>query len=213
MIAIGSAPRRRCLLVWTGATAAAALLLALLVPGVLAGGSDFADLLVRCCAAVLAGCVAWAWLVTSVVVLEAVRGQGAPAPAPGCPWGLRSLVLRACGLALAGVAVSALCPAQATPDSLQQGSAVNATLGGDPLVGLPLPDRAPGGARRARTVTVAPGDTLWGLAARRLPDACDAAVAEYWPRVHRANRAVVGADPDLLRPGQLLRLPPPPPAS
>jgi nucleoid-associated protein YgaU len=54
-------------------------------------------------------------------------------------------------------------------------------------------------------VTVRRGDTLWDLAARGLgPDAADAEVAAEWPRWYAANRDVVGADPDLLLPGQQL---------
>jgi nucleoid-associated protein YgaU len=38
-------------------------------------------------------------------------------------------------------------------------------------------------------------------------DAADVAdVAAYWPEIYALNRGLVGADPDLIRPGQLLRL-------
>ena len=54
-------------------------------------------------------------------------------------------------------------------------------------------------------VTVRRGDTLWDLAARGLgPTASDAEIAAEWPRWYAANRDVVGADPDLLVPGQQL---------
>ncbi|MBM6404393.1 LysM peptidoglycan-binding domain-containing protein [Phycicoccus sp. CSK15P-2] len=57
-------------------------------------------------------------------------------------------------------------------------------------------------------VVVRRGDSLWAIAARHLGEgATDAEVAEAWPRWHAANRAVVGPDPDLLRPGQVLRVP------
>ena len=36
-----------------------------------------------------------------------------------------------------------------------------------------------------------------------------AEVAAYWPRIHAANRALVGPDPDLVRPGVPLVLPAP----
>jgi nucleoid-associated protein YgaU len=62
--------------------------------------------------------------------------------------------------------------------------------------------------RVADEVVVRRGDSLWDIAARHLgPDASAADVAVEWPRWHRANRAVIGADPDLLIPGQRL-LPP-----
>jgi hypothetical protein len=52
------------------------------------------------------------------------------------------------------------------------------------------------------------GDSLWTIAARALgTGATDAEVAAEWPRWWHANRAVIGANPDLLRPGTRL-LPP-----
>ena len=52
------------------------------------------------------------------------------------------------------------------------------------------------------------GDSLWSIAARHLgPDASDAEIARAWPAWFEANRDVVGDDPDLLRPGQVLRAP------
>ncbi len=57
-------------------------------------------------------------------------------------------------------------------------------------------------------VAVRRGDSLWAIAARHLgPDASDAEIARAWPAWFEANRDVVGDDPDLLRPGQLLRAP------
>ena len=55
---------------------------------------------------------------------------------------------------------------------------------------------------------VLPGDTLWSIAAQRLDTDDIRRIARYWPRIHRANRDVIGANPDLLRPGQVLELPP-----
>lgn len=57
-----------------------------------------------------------------------------------------------------------------------------------------------------RTHTVAAGDTLWGIAARVLATDDPRRIARYWPKIHRANRAAV-PDPNLIRPGQVLRLP------
>lgn len=216
MIDLVRAPRRRCLLVWVGATAAAALALTALVPTLVpsAGPSGFDDLLVRGCTTALVLCTAWAWVTTTVVVLEARTGRVAPAGRPGLPRGLRRLVLRACGLALVGASVaSTASTASATPDHLQQGTSANAHLT-DPLVGLPLPQRAVGAAGQAVSppVLVEQGDSLWALAAERLArdgdTPTDAEVAAYWPRVHAANRDLIGDDPDLLHPGQALRLPP-----
>ncbi len=59
-------------------------------------------------------------------------------------------------------------------------------------------------------VVVRRGDCLWTLAARHLgPGASPARVAAQWPRWWQANRARIGADPDLLLPGTRLRVPSP----
>jgi hypothetical protein len=59
-----------------------------------------------------------------------------------------------------------------------------------------------------KRVTVRPGDSLWRIAARHL-DAppVPERIAHAWPRWYAANRAVVGPDPSLIRPGQVLRPP------
>lgn len=57
-------------------------------------------------------------------------------------------------------------------------------------------------------VVVRHGDTLWSLAARQLgPDASDAEIAAWWPRWWKANRALIGSDPDRLLPGTRLLAP------
>jgi resuscitation-promoting factor RpfA len=49
------------------------------------------------------------------------------------------------------------------------------------------------------------GDALWDIAARHLgPSATAADVAREWPRWYEANRAVIGTNPSLIRPGELL---------
>ncbi|QNE21009.1 hypothetical protein F1D05_27750 [Kribbella qitaiheensis] len=51
---------------------------------------------------------------------------------------------------------------------------------------------------------------MWGLAAAELgPGASESAIAERWPQWYAANRALIGPDPDLLYPGQALRIPAP----
>ena len=54
---------------------------------------------------------------------------------------------------------------------------------------------------------VLPGDTLWDIARKVLETTDMRAIARYWPLLHRANRDVIGADPNLIRPGQVLILP------
>uniref|UniRef100_UPI0013E912E7 LysM peptidoglycan-binding domain-containing protein n=1 Tax=Cellulomonas endophytica TaxID=2494735 RepID=UPI0013E912E7 len=64
------------------------------------------------------------------------------------------------------------------------------------------------GSAAAGSVVVVAGDTLWDLAARALgPEAGPADVAAIWPLWYAANEDVVGTDPDLLLPGQTLRVP------
>ncbi|OLT55410.1 hypothetical protein BJF88_06085 [Cellulosimicrobium sp. CUA-896] len=82
------------------------------------------------------------------------------------------------------------------------------------------PDRLPAAERDAALavtrdvpapageVVVLRGDTLWAIAARTLPaDATDAAVAAEVERWYAANQDTIGADPDLIRPGQVLVAP------
>lgn len=93
---------------------------------------------------------------------------------------------------------------------------------GPRLDGLRLPDlpaaRVPAAARPTEraachpsSVVVAPGDSLWTIAAEQLVTATSAptvrAVARSWPRWHAINRDVIGPDPDLLLPGQRLEHP------
>jgi len=86
---------------------------------------------------------------------------------------------------------------------------------GDPL-DWPMPTVAPSGPAVAAHalpasrphVVVHRGDSLWRIAARSLGRrATTSATAAAWPRWWAANRVVIGDDPDLLRPGSVLRAP------
>lgn len=58
------------------------------------------------------------------------------------------------------------------------------------------------------SVVVKPGDSLWLLTAQRLgPSATEEQIAVGWPYWYRANRRVIGRDPNLLRPGEQLTAP------
>jgi nucleoid-associated protein YgaU len=78
---------------------------------------------------------------------------------------------------------------------------------------LPRPDTRLGTAGGARVtavevVVVRAGDTLWDIAHRHLPrSATSTDVAVAWPRWYAVNRATIGPDPALLRPGTRLRSP------
>ncbi|MGO4384561.1 LysM peptidoglycan-binding domain-containing protein [Specibacter sp. RAF43] len=59
------------------------------------------------------------------------------------------------------------------------------------------------------SVVVHAGDSLWSIAAASLgPYATDVEVSAAWPAWYRTNRAVIGPDPNVILPGQLLQAPP-----
>ncbi|MCL8024955.1 LysM peptidoglycan-binding domain-containing protein [Nocardioides bruguierae] len=255
----------RCLAVQVGATALVGALVAALRPGLVASTlvdladpsalaaqpGAFSDVLVAGCTAALLVCLAWAWLATTAVTLQAARGAAA-ARVPGVPSALRGLVLRCLGVGLVGVvgATGLAGTAHATPTQAgtvqaglhASGAQTSATTGSATVItgvaglsGLPLPQRAglgdrtrsgdPAAARAATHASPAPrarpapsgthlvrtGDCLWDIAEAHLRRGGDAhddvAVAAYVARLHAANRAEIGADPDLVLPGQVLVLP------
>jgi nucleoid-associated protein YgaU len=62
---------------------------------------------------------------------------------------------------------------------------------------------------RHESVVVLRGDTLWSIAAYHLgPTARAADIEAEWHRWLAVNRNVIGDDPNLIHPGQLLRPPP-----
>ncbi|WP_281280308.1 LysM peptidoglycan-binding domain-containing protein [Nocardioides eburneiflavus] len=210
----GMMDRGRPIVVWLTVTVAA-LLAGRTVPGSwrAAGAAapadqTVADALVAGCATLLAVALGWLWLVTSATAAQVLAGA-----APSGDGTTRRLVLLACGVAVvAGTAV----PAHADGGG-DAGRAV------EQLVGLSLPDRAvapsaPSAEPRTRPVAatrtgsghgeryvVRPGDSLWSIAQAHPARGDD--VERRWRAIWAANRDVVGADPDLIHPGQALRLP------
>lgn len=90
--------------------------------------------------------------------------------------------------------------------------------------GLPTPDRPNTNDPVTRAPTrdvsavqehvVQRGDTLWDIAKAALPDdASGAEITQEWHRWYDANRQVIGGDPDLILPGQILKAPPGQPGS
>ncbi len=73
-----------------------------------------------------------------------------------------------------------------------------------------LPADVPTGDRWSEVVVI-PGDNLWRISARHLADlGDDRGVGPYWRRVVEANRPHLrSGDPDLIYPGEEIRLPPP----
>jgi len=77
---------------------------------------------------------------------------------------------------------------------------------GDESTPPPLANTAPEGAERsepppAGTYTIVSGDTLWGIAQRKLGS------GSRWPEIFEANRDVIGDNPDRIFPGQILTIP------
>ena len=60
---------------------------------------------------------------------------------------------------------------------------------------------APTGATDGGTYTVVSGDSLSKIAKKHLGD------AKRWRELYDANKGVIGDDPDLIKPGQKLRIP------
>lgn len=57
-----------------------------------------------------------------------------------------------------------------------------------------------------RLYVVKTGDSLWDIAATQTPAASDAQITETWKAIWKANRKLVGAHPELIRPGMELVL-------
>ncbi|WP_341928243.1 LysM domain-containing protein [Nocardioides psychrotolerans] len=222
---LGTARSARCLAVW-GATTVAVVVVVLWCLPDLPGGptstgrASFERMLVQGSALVVVLCAGWWWVVTTLVVLEALAGTSrrrSGRSARGVPAPMRRWVLAACGVAMLSGGLS---PAHATPGSVHRDDRPRG--GVVTLDGLPLPERPSGGlvvpaAPRPdhvprevepAEVVVRPGDSLWTIAATALgPGADSATVTAYWQRIHLLNHRVVGADPDVIHPGQHLALP------
>ncbi|MGH9138725.1 MAG: LysM peptidoglycan-binding domain-containing protein [Acidimicrobiales bacterium] len=109
--------------------------------------------------------------------------------------------------------------------------AVSEAPAGDRLVLLPqeepggtatmtsLDDESPAAEEVVEAWTVEPGDSFWSIAESVLADAwgrapTDAEIVPYWLELIDANRAnLVSANPDLILPGQVFTVPPPPAAA
>ena len=142
----------------------------------------------------LVGCGGWVALTAALLAIETAATGRATRTVRLAPRLARTVAATACGVSLT-VAVAGSGSAEPLHSSPGSGPV-------HVLDGLELPERVadPPHRRRASplTVTVRAGDTLWELAREHdLP----------WPRLYRANRAAVGADPDLIQPGLHLTIP------
>jgi hypothetical protein len=201
----------------------------LLLPRELAAAAPLLAL-VSSCAWLLLACLGWmgfGMLVTVHDVLRDRRGTRARLLAPAF---VRRVVVVCVGVGLSG-SVAGVASAQTSavsepaagsaerleglvvPDRVEDGAVTaprtRSSTPGPARPGLltpePGPERRPG---TGGTVVVRPGDSLWTLAASRLSgDAGPAAVDSAWRRLYIANRPPLGADPDLIHPGDVLRIP------
>ena len=182
-------------------------------------GTATFDELIGLLAALLAGAVlAWVGLVFAVTALTWLPGALGRAAsriaARVTPVAARRAARLAVGLAVASGPVAVAPPAAAWSVPVEHLPAAS-TADGTPAPALPAIGR-PGPTPAAVVATgptdlpvvVARGDCLWDIAARALgPRAGNADIAAEWPRWYEANRGVVGADPDLIQPGMVLRPP------
>jgi LysM repeat protein len=76
------------------------------------------------------------------------------------------------------------------------------------MTGVAHRDTGEPGDRSVNGYVVRRGDTLWDIAARHLgPSATAVDISRVWPTWYEANRSVIGSDPGVIRPGELLSAP------
>lgn len=113
------------------------------------------------------------------------------------------LAVAAAVVLVAGAGTLRIPASAATPPPAVRVGSVDASAPDDPDDPDPLPT--------AEVYIVEPGDSLWRIARSILAaDGSPAASAEigaYWRAIYAANRHVIGADPNLIHPGQELELP------
>ena len=174
----------------------------------------FGDLLVTGATWTLALGAAWAVLICAAAVAEVLSdGRLALTSRLGCPASARRALLAGLGVVLASGGAVAAGPVSAAPapfDSSRTGQRDEQRDG--PLSGLSVPARPTGSAHTVPPqqveVEVQPGDCLWRLSQARAPARASMPdVARTVARTYRANRDVIGPDPDLIHPGQQLRIP------
>lgn len=149
------------------------------------------------------------WTATALVMCTLATAPGAVGrvsarvAAAVSPPVLRRVVSVAVGVSVVGGASPALGD---VPELSRPGALAGVTTGD----GVASPPNLPTLDRPAASavITVAPGDSLWRIAANHLGSEAGAPdIAAEWPRWFEANRAVIGMDPDLIHPGQRLTAP------
>jgi hypothetical protein len=156
----------------------------------------------------------WAWgaLGLLLTAASAAPGAGGALARAASRLVLPASLRTASGLALGVGLVVAAPAAAAAPATAPASVSVPDWPAGDPEPTSPAPLDWPSATATAEKHVVVPGDCLWRIAEGRLletgPDPTDADVARAVDRWWSANADVIGSDPDLIRPGQVL-LPPP----
>lgn len=134
-------------------------------------------------------------------------------------------------IALSGAAAATASPLPPTQDSataisvpqigLERSSTTHQATVPSPqwfpeALNIPLNQLIAPGAEKTREpkaelheVVIAKGQNLWSVAAEHLgAQATPAEIAAYWPKIYKHNQHAIGADPDLVRIGTVLELPP-----
>ncbi|MBC7680022.1 MAG: hypothetical protein H7233_13705 [Pseudorhodobacter sp.] len=201
---------------WAGATWLLVLVTATLLAGIPGAAGTAATTLTRCLAPRVTRSalrVALGVAVVSAGSIGTAMASGTPGPtpaaaphavtAPGYDWPeLEQPTPRstptpsAVTTAPAGPAATAAAPAQPSPTA-------------PPAPARPVPTSSAVPAAIPGQVVVRPGDCLWAPSDRALGGhPAPARIAAAWPAWWQANRAVIGDDPNLLRPGTHLTPPP-----
>lgn len=143
----------------------------------------------------LAGTVAVAFLIAAAAPsVPSVLGAARSVPVPAN--GVRVLV----------VIIALFCVGRARPGSAEVPPPMVRLADRAPVSPPSVPESADG------TYVVRPGDSLWCIARRYLeaelgPSPSSADIDRFWRRIYDHNRDVIGADPDLILPGQRFEIP------
>ncbi len=187
-------------------------------------------------------CLAWYLVKAAVALSLALAARRSPDRAAveravrTAPPGMRRLVQRLAGVALAGAVLSPglahagpstpadvpvldrvpvyAAPAEPAPQPTTapggrkpQTTAAPPDLDRSGVAGRPRGTPAADPPSTRRTHTVVPGDTLWAIAELQYGTSDPMRTAALVVRIHEANRATIGPDPDLIKPGAVLVLP------